>query len=80
MKATLRHFAIDRSEVRVVNLRTDDLWLAKCRATREFRGACPDYTICIIGEKTPANPDGLVAMRQVGYRHWHDREILDSAL
>lgn len=72
LRATIRHHSIARA--RVVDLGTSDLTAAKKAASAEFRGEFVDYTICIMGERTPDNPDGIVAARRVGARKWHNHE------
>lgn len=70
LRATIRHHSI--ASARVVDLGTADLTAAKKAAAAEFRAEFVDYTICILGERTPDNPDGIIAARRVGARKWHD--------
>jgi len=67
-RATIRHHSI--ASARVVDLRTTDLTAAKRAATREFGSGFVDHTICILGERTPDNPDGIVATRRIGSSKW----------
>ena len=68
--ATIRHHSIARA--RIVDLGTDSLDAAKKAAAAEFKGDFVDYIICIIGDRTPHNPNGIVAHRRVGARKWVD--------
>lgn len=72
LHATIRHHSIARA--RVVDLGTADLTAAKRKAGAEFRSEFVDYTICILGERTPDNPDGIISSRRIGARKWHDHE------
>lgn len=72
LHATIRHHSIARA--RVIDLGTADLKAAKRKASAEFRGEFVDYAICIIGDRTPDNPDGIISSRRVGARNWNDHE------
>ncbi len=67
-RATIRHHSIARA--RVVNLGTNDLSVAKRRASAEFRGDFNDYIIVVLGDATPDNPGGIVASRRIGGKTW----------
>jgi hypothetical protein len=70
LHATIRHHSI--ASARVVDLGTADMAEAKKLAAAEFRGEFADYRICILGERSVHNPDGIVATRRVGARKWMD--------
>ena len=68
LRATIRHHSISRA--RVADLGTTDLRIAKRRASAEFGGEFDDYTLVILGERTPDNPDGIVAAKRIGASRW----------
>lgn len=72
--ATIRHHSI--SSARVVDLGTTDITEAKRRASAEFGGDFNDYTLVILGERTPGNPDGIISSRRLGARKWRDAEFV----
>ena len=72
LSATIRHHSI--ASARVVDLGTTDLAAAKKAAAKEFGDDYRDYTICIIGEATIHNQDGIIATRRVGGRKWVDAQ------
>lgn len=71
-RATIRHNSI--ASARIVDLGTDDLAAAKKAASAEFVGEFVDHEICILGDSTPDNPNGIVSKRRVGARKWIDTE------
>lgn len=67
-KATIQHHTI--SSAPVIDLKTDDLRVAKRRATSEFGDGFDNHTIVVIGEQTAENPGGIVSRRRIAGRRW----------
>ena len=68
LHATITHQSIRRA--RSVDLGTNDLALAKRRATAEFGGDHSEYVITIYRPSTETREAEIVAERRCGSRRW----------